>query len=108
MGIHQCVTFMHDGAPAHKANVVTKFLKDEKIDVLEWPGNSPDLNPIENAWNHMKNKVKEKRPGSIPELKDVLETLWCNMDVTYFEKLAESMPKRLQMVLKAKGNMTKY
>nr|CAH7716389.1 unnamed protein product [Callosobruchus chinensis] len=108
MGIHQCVTFMHDGAPAHKANVVTKFLKDEKIDVLEWPGNSPDLNPIENAWNHMKNKVKEKRPGSIPELKDVLKTLWCNMDVTYLEKLAESMPKRLQMVLKAKGNMTKY
>lgn len=94
--IHQCDYFTHDGAPAHSAKIVTKFLKDQKIPILEWPGNSPDLNPIENAWNIMKNKVQERRPSNINDLKEVLKRLWVSMDSTYFVKLAESMPKLLQ------------
>ena len=47
--IHQCDHFMHDGAPAHKSKSVSKFLTQHNIIVLEWPGNSPDLNPIENS-----------------------------------------------------------
>jgi len=54
---------MHDGAPAHKSKIVTKFLNDNNINVLKWPGNSPDLNPIENAWNYLKNKVQERKPS---------------------------------------------
>ena len=44
--IYQCKHFMHDGAPAHKSKTVLKFLTDQNIHTLEWPGNSPDLNPI--------------------------------------------------------------
>ncbi|KAG7175342.1 Transposable element Tcb2 transposase-like 1 [Homarus americanus] len=43
--IHHCHHFMHDGAPAHKSKIVTKFLSDNEIVVLEWPGNSPRLKP---------------------------------------------------------------
>lgn len=106
--IHQCDYFMQDSAPAHTSKVVMKFLNDHKIDVLKWPGNSPDLNPIENAWNVMKKKVQETRPSNINDLKETLKTLWITMDSTYFTNLAESMPKRLQMVIKCKGDMTKY
>ena len=56
-GIHQCDHFMHDRAPAHRSKSVSKFLTKHDIKVLEWPGNSPDLNPIENAWNYVKNKL---------------------------------------------------
>ena len=37
--------FMRDGAPCHRSKSVSKFLKEKKIKVLDWSGNSPDLNP---------------------------------------------------------------
>ena len=98
-----CVT-----APAHKSKLVKKFLVNMKIPILEWPGNSPYLNPIENAWNCMKNKVQEKQPTSIPDLKEILTDLLVHIDIDYFIKLSESMPNRLRNVIKARGHMTKY
>ena len=85
-GIHQPTHFMHDGAPAHKTKFVTKWLREKDIPVLEWPGNSPDLNPIENVWNVMKNKVQEAQPSNINELKDILKHLWVTIG-RYFEIL---------------------
>ena len=99
---------MHDGAPAHKSKTVSKFLTDNNIPVLEWPGNSPDLNPIENAWNYIKNKLQETRPSNIVDRQKELKKLWVNLDPTYFASLAESMPQRLQTVIDCKGEMTKY
>ena len=74
----------------------------------EWPGNSPDPNPIENAWNVMKKKVQEAQPVNISELTHALKTLWVTMETDYFEKLVNLMPRRLQDVIQAKGFMTKY
>ena len=48
MTVHQCDIFMHDGAPCHRSRVVKKFLREKIIRQLDWTGNSPDLNPIEN------------------------------------------------------------
>uniref|UniRef100_A0A0P4WG26 Uncharacterized protein n=1 Tax=Scylla olivacea TaxID=85551 RepID=A0A0P4WG26_SCYOL len=55
--IHGCDYFMHDGAPSKQ---VKSFLQHHGINVLKWPGNSPDLNPTENAWHIMKHKVQEE------------------------------------------------
>ena len=47
---HSCDHFLQDSAPCHKAKIVTKwFVKRPHISLIKWPGNSPDLNPIENC-----------------------------------------------------------
>ena len=94
---------MHDGAPAHKSKTVSKFLTEHNIRALEWPWNSPDRNPIENAWNHLKNKLQETRLNTIVDLQKELKKLWINLDPSYFASLADSMPKRLQMIIDYKG-----
>ena len=64
MAVHSCTIFMQDGAPCHRSKVAMTFLAENGIKVLDWPVNSPDLNPIENLWTNMKNKVAEKHPSS--------------------------------------------
>ena len=110
MNLHGCNIFMHDKAPCHTANIVKKWFSNKGIRVMSWPGNSPDLNPIENAWNLMKNKVfKQGRNMSVGQLKETIASVWNDeMDVEYFRKLSDSMPRRIKAVLKANGHMTKY
>ena len=72
MSLHETTTFMHDGAPCHKAKIVTKWLNDNRIRVLHWPGNSPELNPIENLWLIIKNKVECHDTGSLPKLTEAM------------------------------------
>ena len=77
---------------------------------MSWPGNSPDLNPIENVWKIMKDKVMQHGQGvSLPTLVQTIKQVWTQeLDMAYFKKLSDSMPDRLRAVIKAKGQMTKY
>ena len=61
---------MQDGDSVHRSRVVKKWLNDNHVPVLECPRNSPDLNPIENAWNYMKNNVQEAHSTNIQTLKE--------------------------------------
>ena len=109
MVIHKCKIFMQNGAPCHRSKIVTQFLKSKKIQILDWPGNSPDLNPIENLWTVLKDKVFEKQPASAKELVDAIKPVWVHeFSAEYCRSLVESMPKRLESIIKAKGGPTKY
>ncbi len=56
--------FQQDLAPAHSAKATSTWFKDHGIPVLNWPANSPDLNPIENLWGIVKRKMRYARPNN--------------------------------------------
>ncbi|KAG0725911.1 Transposable element Tcb2 transposase [Chionoecetes opilio] len=61
--------FQQDGAPAHTAKSVTQWLDDCMVPFIkDWPGNSLDLNPIENLWHIGKKDLQGKDVSSIPKL----------------------------------------
>ena len=109
MTVYKCSVFMQDGAPCHRAKIVTQFLKAQTINILDWPGNSPDLNPIENLWTILKNKVSERQPTNAKMLEQAIKEVWVrDISSAYCQNLVESMPRRLEAVIKAKGGPTKY
>ncbi len=56
--------FQQDLAPAHTAKGTKSRFNDHGVTVLDWPANSPDLNPIENLWGIVKRKMRDTRPNN--------------------------------------------
>ena len=76
---------------------------------IEWPGNSPDLNPIENLWHVLKFKIRRVPISNKKQLIKELNRIWENeISNDLLKTLANSMNRRLKCVLKAKGGPTKY
>ena len=65
--------FQQDLAPAHTAKSTKTWSHDRGITVLDWPANSPDLNPIENLRGIAKRKMRDMRPNNAEELKVAIE-----------------------------------
>uniref|UniRef100_A0A9J7Y8Y0 Tc1-like transposase DDE domain-containing protein n=1 Tax=Cyprinus carpio carpio TaxID=630221 RepID=A0A9J7Y8Y0_CYPCA len=100
--------FQHDLAPAHSAKTTGKWFTDHGITVLNWPANSPDLNPIENLWDIVKRKLRDARPNTLDELKAAIEASWASITPQQCHRLIASMPRRIEAVISAKGFPTKY
>ncbi|CAJ0915852.1 unnamed protein product [Ranitomeya imitator] len=100
--------FQHDLAPAHSAKTTVKWFTDHGITVLNWPANSPDLNPIENLWDIVKRKLRDARPNTLDELKAAIEASWASITSQQCHRLIASMPRRIEAVISAKGFPTKY
>ena len=77
--------------------------------VGQMAGSSPDLNPIEHCWTVVKKKVSDLRPTGEQDLIQKLKTVWAQ-EITeeYCRTLIDSMPNRIQAVLKAQGETTRY
>ncbi len=112
-------TFMQDNAPIHKAIATKGFFHDHCIAVMDWPANSPDLNPIEHLWPEIKArfhqewlKMMEEIPSNRTEKLDLyasaLKRLWKKGMWNLSLRLVESMPDRVAAVIAAKGGHIRY
>ena len=102
--------FMQDGAPCHTARSVKAFLEKENVPLLPWPGNSPDMNPIENVWELMKREVAKEMITTKTRLIEKIIQVWNHhpkMQETV-QACINSMPKRIEALIEAKGGSTKY
>lgn len=100
--------FQHDNDPKHTAKRVTAFLKKKRVKVLDWPPQSPDLNPIEHLWEEMERQRASEVPRNKEQLKGLLQKTWNGLNQDICAQLVESLPRRLQAVIEAKGGPTKY
>ncbi len=101
-------TVQMDNDPKHTAKATKEFLKGKKWTVMQWPSQSPDLNPIEHAFHLLKTKLKGKCPKNKQELKMVAVEAWQSITRDETQRLVMSMRSRLQAVIDCKGFATKY
>jgi len=56
LAAEKCI-FQQDNDPKHTSHLVKNWLLNQKFQTMKWPPQSPDMNPIENLWSHVKSQL---------------------------------------------------
>ena len=99
---------LEDNDPKHTSNIAKTWRENHQIDRISWPSNSPDLNPIENIWTLLKDKVGQLKPSNLDQLEKNIKTVWSNFPQKLAETLALSMSDRMKQLIERKGDTIDY
>lgn len=103
---HFC--YYEDNDPKHNSYVCRLWRLYNCPKVIDTPAQSPDLNPIEHLWEHLKRKIQNCEISSLITLRKALKEEWATISPQFCEKLVKSMPSRLREVIKNRGGPTRY
>ncbi len=93
--------FQQDFAPAHTAKGTKSWFNGHGVGVLDWPANSPDLNPIENLGYWWETSDPTMQITAI-------KSTWASITPDQCHRLIASMPRRINAVIHAKGVLKEY
>jgi len=116
------VIFQQDNASPHRAKATMSWLKtsaeQHAFTIMKFPPNSPDLNPIENLWSIIKAELYRRYPDTMylqssgnavrEELRNRLNKIWWDIGKDILNRLIDSMLRRIEAVIKAKGWYTEF
>ncbi len=110
--------FMQDNARVHTAKIVLEWLDEQGYSVMSWPPYSPNLNPIEMVWYRIKTYIHKHHPElrrmtageekTMDAIVDAVIEAWEALDEEFLWSLVQSMPQRVEAVIKAHGGYTRY
>jgi hypothetical protein len=110
--------FQQDNAPIHTAKLAKAWFQEQAFQVMEWPPNSPDMNPIEHMWRVLKAAPHKRFPdtsilrGGPEKVRQVLEerlkVVWQDIEAEVLTNFVESMTRRAAALYAAKGWYTSY
>ena len=80
------------------------------VDELDWPAQRPDLHPTEHLWDELEYRLRARpnHPTSVPDLTNALVAEWKQVPAAMYQQLMESLPRRLEAVIAAKGGPNPY
>ena len=100
--------FQQDNDPKHTSKYTCDYTTKNNLNMIEWPSQSPDLNPIENLWAYIKKKLEGKNFSNKTDLILYVKSLWDKTPVSVCENLVSSMDERILQVLRANGGYSDY
>ncbi|KAG1094278.1 hypothetical protein G6F40_012554 [Rhizopus arrhizus] len=88
----------------------TAYFQHDVKYIDDWPAQSPDLDPIEHLWHHLKLKLSlyDKKAKGVYELWERVEKEWDSFDKEVCRRYIDTMPARIKAAIDAKGGSTKY
>jgi transposase len=96
-----------DNDPKHTSKLCQNYLRSKEengtLKILEWPSQSPDINPIELLWEEMDRNIKIKRPTSLAGLEEVAREVWSEITPEVLNKLVHRLPRLMQAIIEAEG-----
>jgi transposase len=99
--------FQQDNDPKHTSKLCQNYLESKRakgtLDLLDWPSQSPDLNPIELVWEEMEREKVKRKPKNENELLQVIKDVWNNLEPAKLQRLVDRMPRLLEAVIEANG-----
>ncbi|GFX97189.1 transposable element Tcb2 transposase [Trichonephila clavipes] len=101
---------MDDNCRPNRPNLVEDFLYEERIEQMEWPACSPDMNLIEHVWDALGRRVagRQPPPQTLQELERALLEEWDRIPQLVINSLIDSMPQMCSTLLTVRGNHTSY
>jgi hypothetical protein len=109
--------FQQDNARIHTSQSTTDWLFSHSIEWIGWPAYSPDLNPIEHIWKQLKANIRKmflhlelmkNNEFNRAELIRCIKLTWAAITTDQLKALIDSLPRRIDAYIRARGWYTKY